>query len=165
MLFFLLILLSSQGIYASQELCGRCAFINDEKIFIDSSSYAKGEGLRPYLEKDKTAIALLDQYQKGLRTNWGRTSLGLTGVGLIAYGVLSGSKKSGAFTKETMMGTGIGLLILNYFLGKTAEYQNEKILHQSINEYNKSKLPKIYFAPAIQSDQNYEMGIGIEKKF
>ena len=165
MLFFLFFFFFFFNLYANDSLCGRCATINDEKIFIDSSSYAKGEGLRPYLQKDKTALILLDKYQQGLRTNWGRTSLGLAGVGLIAYGVLSGSKKSGAFTKETMMGTGIGLLILNYFLGKTADYQNEKILHNAIREYNKSSLPKIYFAPAIESDQNFEMGIGIEKKF
>ncbi len=131
--------------------------INNQEVLVDLNSNSKGEGLRSYLKKDALAEQYLDDYQASTTTQLKSAALGTFGFGLIIGGALYSSDDDDDkdFTiREGMIGAGLGLLVLNYLMFKTIEFNNEEKLERSIEEYNKRNVPKIYFVP-YKDDQAY----------
>lgn len=129
--------------------CGRVATVNYQKIFIDTSSTKKGEGLRYYIDKDPVAKSYLDEYQEKGKPRWYHAAIGTLGTGLIIAGISqSGSfNDEGLTSKKNLFITGAFMLTLNVLIFRTLEHNNERLLMNAIEEYNKRNLPKIYFSP------------------
>ncbi|MBF0209030.1 MAG: hypothetical protein HQK53_19390 [Oligoflexia bacterium] len=164
---------------SAAEICGRTAIINYQEVLVDTTgNNKKGAGLRYFLEKDIEAKKFLDEYQEKNGPRWYNAVVGTVGTVLFFYGMgNSGSTRtSGLDSKKSYMIGGISLLILNYFLIKTLEYNSEGLLLRSIEEYNKRNLPKIYFSPYKEirnggnggfggSGSDFGFGAGIIKEF
>ena len=141
---------------AAVETCSRVAIINYQEVLVDTSSNRKGEGLRFYLEKDKTANSYLDKYQEGTKIKLENALMGTVGTSMILGGILSNAQKT---KKQSLLIGGATLMILNFLVAKTRETSNEKNLEKAVEEYNKRNIPKIYFNPEESSNRNLEPGV------
>jgi hypothetical protein len=141
--------------YSDEGTCGRYATINYQKVLIDNSSSKKGEGLRFYLDKDPVAQEYLDLYQENGRPRWYHAAFGSLGTLLIISGFArSGSfQESGFGSKRSLIASGALILTINYFTIKTLEFNNERLLIRSIDEYNRRNTPRIYITPQLTGDQ------------
>lgn len=148
------------------ETCSRVATINYQEVLVDVSSRNRGEGLRYYLQKDKVAKDLLDQYQTNNRSTWRSAALSTLGTGMILGGILrtSDGKNESITNKNFLIIGGLTLITVNYFVSRTLEYNNEQILSQSVEEYNKRNTPKIFFSPT-DPKQGFGFGVGAAQEF
>jgi hypothetical protein len=149
----------------SEETCSRIAIINHQEVLVDSSSSQKGEGLRFHLEKDEIAKTYLDQYQSYSSLSWQSATIGTLGTGLIIGGIASGDNKG---KRNTLLMSGIGLIMLNFLIAKTMEKSNEHYLHKAIEEYNLRNLPRIHYNPLEQGasrNPSSSPTIGLEKSW
>lgn len=152
---FCLILLVTSSFLFAQETCNRTAVINNQEVLVDINSNTKGEGLRPFLEKDTVALKYLNEYQEADKTYSKSALLGTIGVGIGLVGLFrSDDSGQDIFSKKGMMLAGVVLLSVNYLVAKTQEFENEDKLERSIEEYNKRNLPKIYFMPYKEPQQS-----------
>lgn len=119
--------------------CSRVATVNSMEVLIDSGSSKKGEGLRYYLQKDPKALEFLEKYQQGARTKVENIVLGTSATGLILAGAIVRSKSQ----KVTFLASGLALAVVNFLSFKTSEANNERYLHQAIENYNKRNFPAI----------------------
>lgn len=159
-LFF--ILLSIQLGYCA-ETCSRKAIVNYQEILVDGGSNKKGEGLRFYLEKDKHAKELLDEYQQKNKPTILSASASTIGSFLIFSGLLQTSDSAGIENRNTLIYGGGILVALSYLISKTMQYNNEEILKRAVDQYNKRNLPRIYFSPYNNSSPG--IGIGVQQDF
>lgn len=148
--------------YAS-DICSRTATVNYQEVLVDSSSSKLGEGLRFYLEKDPEAKELLDKYQESNKMRWVDAAMSTTGSGLIIFGLFRSSSNtdSGLLSRQSMVMGGVSLIVLSYLISRTIQYNNEKYLMKSIEEYNKRNTPRIYFSPLSQNGLNGTSSIGL----
>ena len=123
------------------DICSRIAVINYQEILVDVNNSQKGEGLRPYLERDTVARYYLDEYQKGTKIEWQNAIAGTLSVGLILGGFTSNDEKS----KKSLIMGGATLMIINFLIAKTLETANERNLLRAVDEYNKRNAPQIQF--------------------
>lgn len=141
--------------------CSRTAVVNYQKILVDMSSRKKGEGLRHYLSKDPKSLALLDQYQEENRSNIASAIIGTTATGLIIGGITTNNDNS---TRQSLIISGVALLITNFLFSRTIESNNEQYLKKAVEVYNKSNLPRIYFnvddQPGVDSDYQIMLNQG-----
>ena len=147
----------------AQETCSRMALINHQEVLIDNNSTQKGDGLRYHIEKDPIAKSYLDIYQEGTRTRLETTVIGTIGSSLILAGILSNS--SSGDNSRLILG-GISVLMINFLITRTLDYQNEDNLMKAIDEYNKRNLPKIQFMPEARNEYTNEIEgirIGLSK--
>jgi len=133
----------SQGL---DNTCNRIAYVNYQKILIDSSSTIKGDGLRYLLDKDPIAKSYLDIYQKNALPSWKTAIISTLGLAVGAFGLLNDSD-SGLTNKYLLMGLGAGIVGTNFYVSKRKSLKNEQNLNRAIQEYNKRSFPKIYFSP------------------
>lgn len=129
--------------------CNRTASVNSREIMLDLGARKKGEGLRYYFNQDPKAKYYLDQYQKTDDFFWYSAALGTLGtvtalVGMGRPGSFEGPRNA---QKRILMISGVTLILVNFFVVKTLEYNNEKYLLKAKEEYNKRNWPKIYFGP------------------
>ncbi|MBF0311825.1 MAG: hypothetical protein HQK52_00320 [Oligoflexia bacterium] len=132
------------------EICGRSAIVNYQEVMVDTTGNTKkGEGLRYFLDKDPISKKYLDEYQKRSSPKWYNAAIGTVGTGFFIFGLgNSGSiQESGIGSRRFYMLGGLSILVLNFLLVRTLEYNNERLLLRSVEEYNKRNLPKIYFTP------------------
>jgi hypothetical protein len=136
--------------------CGRTATVNYQHILVDVSSHQKGEGLRYFLNKDPLAKSYLDDYQEKGRPRWYHAAIGTLGTGIIIAGLTQSDpvEHSGLTSKKTLLASGLLLITLNILIYKTLEHNNERLLIQAIEEYNKRNLPRIYFSPVPDNQEN-----------
>lgn len=125
------------------ETCSRIATINYQEILIDSNSTDKGEGLRFHLEKDPIAKNYLNLYQKNSAITWPTAVLGTTGTGILLFGFFNRHSTD----RPIYLISGTAVILVNFLIARTLEFNNEKNLTRAIEEYNKRNLPKIYFNP------------------
>ena len=133
---------------------------------MDSSSSSRGEGLRYYLQKDPTAKRLLDEYQLNNRPRWQSAALSTLGTAMILAGLLrSGGNDQGNFTNNSnLLVGGVAAIGVSYLISRTNQYNNEHLLQQSIEEYNKRNNPRIYFsADPVNTRQGF--GLGLQQEF
>lgn len=157
-LILLLSLIFTFCVQATQ-VCSRVAIINYQEILVDTSSTQKGEGLRYYLEKDSLAKGFLDEYQDGTKIKWQNAAIGTLGSGLIIGGLFA---SDGTNAKKTLLIGGAALIIVNFFIARTLEFNNEQNLNKAIEEYNKRNLPKIFFYPdGLPTDSGQSPGLGM----
>ena len=163
MAFFTLTLLISLSAL-SAETCSRVAIINYQEVLVDAGSNKKGEGLRFYLERDTQAQELLDQYQeKNKPTVWGAATSTL-GSFMIFSGLVQTSRSDNSQNKNSLILGGGILVALSYLTSKTLQYNNEKLLKNSVEQYNKRNLPRIYFSPN-QDNGKIGVGLGVSQEF
>jgi hypothetical protein len=143
----LLILLNSFA-YGAENTCSRTAIINHQEILVDTNSTDRGEGLRPYLEKDKVAKSYLDLYQDNSKVRWHSAALGTLG----ALTIISSFFTSSSESRRSLMIAGASLMTINFFTAKTLENSNEANLRKAVEEYNKRNIPRIHFDPNHKSD-------------
>jgi len=160
----LLILILTIPIGHTAETCSRVAIINYQEVLVDAGSNKKGEGLRYYLEKDTHSHQLLDEYQdKNKPTIWGATT-STVGSLFILSGLMQTNESSGVQNRNTLVFGGAILVALSYLTSKTIQYNNENLLKQAVEQYNKRNLPRIYFSP--NSDNNNPgFGVGVTQEF
>lgn len=157
----------------NKESCARMATINHQEVLVDTSSSKKGEGLRFYLEKDSEAKHYLDDYQKSSELKWYNALIGTAGTALIAVGIAKSGKmlEGNALTSQSgLIIGGLSLVLLNILVVKTFQYNDEKLLLRSIEEYNKRNLPKIFFSPFQnelkgQNQSDFGVSAGILEEF
>lgn len=145
------------------QVCSRVALVNYQEILVDTSSTQKGEGLRFYLEKDQVAKDYLDRYQDGTRIRWQNAALGTLGTGMLIGGLFA---DDGSSTKKGLLIGGAAMIVVNFFVARTLEFNNEQNLNKSIEEYNKRNLPKIFFYPEglpTEGRKSPELTMGILK--
>jgi hypothetical protein len=132
------------------------ATVNYQQILVDIHSHHKGEGLRFFLNKDPIAKSYLDEYQEKSRPHWYQAATGTLGTGIFIFGLSQSEKNQnqGFTTKKTLMISGLLLITLNILIYKTMEHNNERLLIQAIEEYNKRNLPRIYFSPFPNNEEN-----------
>lgn len=159
----LAMVLSNYQIVFASDICSRTATVNYQEVLVDSSSSKLGEGLRFYLEKDPEAKKLLDEYQHSNKMRWIDAAMSTTGSGLIIFGLFrsSSNKDNGLLTRQSMILGGTSLIVLSYLISRTIQFNNEKYLMKSIEEYNKRNTPRIYFSPISQSGLNGTSSIGL----
>jgi hypothetical protein len=146
------------------ETCSRVAIINYQEVLVDAGSNKKGEGLRFYLEKDTQSKSLLDKYQKKNRpTIWGATT-STAGSLMILSGLVQTSSNTNSQNKNSLILGGGILVALSYLTSKTIQYNNEALLKNSIDQYNKRNLPRIYFSPT-QDNGKLGIGLGVNQDF
>lgn len=157
-----LVLFMHSAVFAS-DICSRTATINYQEVLVDSSSSKLGEGLRFYLEKDPEAKKLLDDYQQSNKMRWIDAAMSTSGSGLIIFGLFRSSSNTdnGLLSRQSMVMGGVSLIVLSYLISRTIQYNNEKYLMKSIEEYNKRNTPRIYFSPLSQSGLNGTSSIGL----
>ncbi len=133
---------------------------------MDVSSRNRGEGLRYYLQKDQVSKALLDEYQENNKLNWKSAAFSTLGAGMILFGVLrtSEGENETVTSKNFLILGGLTLITVNYFVSRTMEYNNERLLSQSVEEYNKRNTPKIFFSPT-DPQNGYGFGVGASQEF
>jgi hypothetical protein len=145
----ILILFILQSAWAA-ETCSRVATINYQEVLVDVSSKNLGEGLRYYLEKDPLSKDLLNEYQANSQTTWKSAAMSSVGTVLILGGLLNtggGGKSENFLQKNAFLLGGLTLIAASYLISKNDEINNEHLLSQSIEEYNKRNTPKIFFSP------------------
>lgn len=157
---FLLFFMISNAV--AEKTCSRVATINYQQVLVDAGSNKKGEGLRFYLEKDPISKKLLDKYQEKSKPSLWHAAASTTGSLLVLSSLLQTDKDSFLGNKNSMMYGGALLIGISYLTSKTKSFSNEKLLQQSINQYNKRNSPKIFFSP---NTQNNSFGIGIQQGF
>ncbi len=146
------------------ETCSRVAIINYQEVLVDAGSNKKGEGLRYYLEKDAQSKELLDEYQeKNKPTIWGAAT-STVGSLMILTGLTQTSKASNSQNKNTLIFGGGILVAISYLTSKTIQYNNENLLKNAVDQYNKRNLPRIYFSPN-QEDGKLGFGLGVSREF
>jgi hypothetical protein len=150
-------------VFAQSETCSRVAVVNYQQVLVDSSASKPGEGLRHFLEKDSRSLSLLNEYQERSKPNWASAAVSSAGVLAMLGGLLSSGNSSG---RESLVTRGAAVLLLNYLYRKTVQYQNQAILEQAVNEYNKRNLPRIYFSPYNDIDPSEPgVSVGITTEF
>ncbi len=149
-LLILMAICCAQALHA-QETCSRMALINHQEVLIDNNSTQKGEGLRYHIEKDPMAKSYLDAYQDGTRTRIETTILGTVGSSLILVGILTNGTSD---NNARLIIGGLSVLMINFLITRTLDYQNEDNLMKAIEEYNKRNLPKIQFMPEASDDRS-----------
>ncbi len=142
----------SQGL---DNTCNRIAYVNYQKILIDSSSTIKGDGLRYLLNKDPVSKSYLDIYQKNALPSWKTAIISTVGIAVGAFGLLNDSD-SGLTNKYLLMGLGVGIVGTNFYVSKRRSLKNEKNLNRAIQEYNKRNFPKIYLSPEGNKSTRYK---------
>tara|TARA_R110000868_G_scaffold55424_11_gene172403 strand:- start:5966 stop:6463 length:498 start_codon:yes stop_codon:yes gene_type:complete len=151
-------LIFSSLTHASQ-VCSRVALVNFQEILVDTSSTQKGEGLRFYLEKDNIAKSYLDEYQEGTKIRWQNAAIGTVGTGMIIGGLFA---SDGSDAKKSLLIGGAAMILVNFFVARTLEYNNEQNLSRAIEEYNKRNLPKILFYPdGLPAETGTSPGLGM----
>ncbi len=167
-LFFVIITsFSNYQIFAS-ESCSRTAIINYQEVLIDSANSLKGEGLRPYLAKDKTALSYLETYQKNARPSFKSSFLGTSGMLLSLMSLTTNSEHKAPWNSKVLLTTGITLIFVNYLFNNTLQKANEENLYNAIEEYNLKHRPKIEFTPETSNDNvtsGFSWSIGFSKEF
>ena len=166
-------LLLAEATTYGKEACGRTATISGQEVLVDISLSSKGEGLRPYLAKDAVAHSYLEQYQKTGFSQNKSALFGSAAIGLIAGGALAPQDSHwGPFGRQDFIIIGATLLAVNYLVSRAIATKNEKLLHNSINEYNKRNYPKIYFLPhrkqggsAFEGKHNLGIRVGLHTLF
>jgi hypothetical protein len=161
--FVLFLILFAQSVLAD-EICSRTATINYQEVLIDTSSSKLGEGLRFYLEKDPEALKLLEEYQSNNKIRWLDAAMSTSGTGLILFGLLKpgqNSDSSSYLNRQSLVMSGVSLILISYLVSKTINYNNEKYLQKSIEEYNKRNTPRIYFSPLSEYSPNNQNSIGL----
>lgn len=148
------------------ETCSRVATINYQEVLVDVSSKNRGEGLRYYLEKDDVAKELLNEYQDNNRPTWKSAALSTLGTAMILGGLLrtSGGDNETVTSRNFLLFGGATMIAVSYLVSKTNQYNNEYLLLQSIEEYNKRNTPKIFFSPT-DPRNGAGLGIGIGQEF
>lgn len=146
------------------ETCSRTAYINYQKVIIDSSSHSKGEGLRYYLAKDPQALELLNKYQDENKASSTSTFFSSLGGSMVLSGLVYSSFSTNRNTSNTLVFGGLAIVGLNFFYTKIMQYRSEPYLEQSIKEYNKRNTPKIFFSPTMNSGK-VNIGIGAIQEF
>ncbi len=150
--------------------CSRSARIQYHLVPVDSSSGKKGEGLRPYLEKDPRALAYLEKYQAGVPSAWQYAATGTIGTGLVLTGLLADFKQN---TERAFIVGGISLILINFLVAKTLENANESNLYRAIDHYNEDNLPRIDFPLNSQEGRrsgksdlaSFAFGLKLERSF
>lgn len=162
----LILLFLMQTAAWSQETCSRVATINYQEVLVDVSSKNRGEGLRYYLEKDKVAKDLLDEYQENNRPTWKSAALSTLGTAMLLGSFLrtSDGKEEGVTSRNILLFGGASMIAVSYLISKTNQYNNEYLLQQSVEEYNKRNTPKIFFAPT-DLGNGLGLGIGVGQEF
>ena len=125
------------------ETCSRVATINYQEVLVDSNSTDKGEGLRFHLDKDAIAKNYLDLYQKNSSVTWPTAVIGTTGTAVLLIGFFNRHSTD----RPIFLISGTAMILVNFLIARTLEFNNEKNLTRAIEEYNKRNLPKIYFNP------------------
>ncbi|GAB4010191.1 MAG: hypothetical protein Fur0010_02230 [Bdellovibrio sp.] len=146
----LVFFLCATSISHSAEICSRTAEIGGQTILIDSSSTQKGDGLRPYLEKDDVAKTYLDTYQDNLKIRWQNAILGTLGTGVTIAGILTNDNSN---NRQTLLVGGLTLIAVNYLVARTLETSNEKNLLTAVEEYNRRNFPKIFLFKSSGDDK------------
>lgn len=148
----------------ADEICSRTATINYQEVLVDTSSSKLGEGLRFYLEKDQEALKFLDRYQESNNIRWLDAAMSTTGSGLIIFGLFRPGKEtetSGLLSRQSLILSGVSLILVSYLISRTIQYNNEKYLQRSIEEYNKRNTPRIYFSPLSDNSSFGKSSIGL----
>lgn len=140
------------------ETCSRTAYVNYQKVIIDSSTSNKGEGLRYYLAKDEKALELLNTYQLKNKPSTTSTFFSSLGGSMVLAGLVYSSFSTNRNTSNSLLFGGLAVVGLNFFYTRIKQYQSEPYLEQSIKEYNKRNTPKIFFSPTMSPDK---VGIGV----
>lgn len=150
----------------ADDSCSRVATVNYQEVLVDVSASYRGEGLRYYLEKDETAKRLLDEYQDNNRPTWKSAAMSTFGTAMILGGFLrSDNNANESLTnRNVLIFGGATLIAVSYLISKTKQYNNEYLLHQAVEEYNKRNTPRIYFGPAGTMD-SMGVGVGLQKDF
>ena len=120
--------------------CERVATVNHQEIPLETMSGSKGEGLRPYLEKDDEAMRHLELYQERHRIHPFNTLLGVVGPGLLATGLVLDSRSE---QKKTFLTWGAVLVVTNFLVTKTIQGTGDSYLEKAVEEYNKRNSPRI----------------------
>ncbi len=144
----------------SAQSCSRVAYINYQEVLVDSSSSVRGDGLKFYLNRDPIAKEYLHVYQEQSKPSKNSAAISTIGIGISLAGLLTSKDQEGIFSRNALVATGLGVIILNLFVSKTMLYQNEKNLIRSIDEYNKRNRPQIYFSPYKDNEENGG-GVGV----
>lgn len=150
------------------ETCGRIAEVNYQNILVDTSSSLRGEGLRPYLNKDPKALEYLNTYQENSKPGLRSSLLGTLGVTFAILSFTTNNEHSAPYNRKVLLTTGLSLILVNFIFNKAVQAQNEKNLQLSINEYNQRNSPKIYFGPALENENNSKpegFELGVSKEF
>lgn len=144
------------------ETCSRVAVINYQEVLVDAGSNKKGEGLRYYLEKDPISKELLDEYQERNRPSLWSAGASTLGSLMLLAGL---TQTDGSSTNRRNLLYGGGILIgITYLTSKTMQYNNEGILKQAVDQYNKRNRPKIFFSP-YSDNGSTGFGVGINQEF
>ncbi len=153
------------NLLAEDTSCNRVAYVNYQKILVDSSSTIKGIGLKYLLDKDPIAKSYLETYQQNSLPSWKNAFVNTLGVSLALVGIFTDGD-SGITHKNVLIGTGLGVLVTNFILTRKKSRDNEENLIRSIREYNKRHTPKIYFSPENQTSmKDWRFGIQFARSF
>lgn len=162
--FSILLIFGQIGLVQANEICSRVAIIDFQEVLVDTNTTQKGEGLRYHLKKDPVARLYLDRYQEGTQIKWYNAITGTVGSALFLSGVMA--RNASSKNRRTLMLGGIVLIATNFLMAKTSSYSNELNLYKAIEEYNKRNLPRIYFNPIDQKNQENalkNLGITLSK--
>ena len=142
LLFIILLIIHLNNTHAVEitKDCSRIASIGGKKVYIDSSSGIKGEGLKSYLSNDKIAMKYLRVYQENNQVKFRNIAIGTSGTALLLSGVMFAKNKN---TKETLTLGGAALVLANILINTTFRFYNEANLEKAISTYNKKNNPKI----------------------
>ncbi len=160
----IIILIFSSNCIANQT-CSRVATINYQKSLVDSGSNKRGEGLRFYLDKDPVSKNLLNEYQAKNKPTIFSASTSTAGSILILTGLLQTNDSDGIQNSNTLLYSGAFLVALSYLTSKTLKYNNEKLLKEAVDQYNKRNSPRIYFSPYKDNNGNSSLGFGFQQEF
>ena len=163
LILFFIFLLSING-YAN-ESCSRTATINYQNVLVDAGSNKRGEGLRFFLEKDPLSKKLLDEYQEKDKPTILSASVSTVGSLLILSGLIQTSNSENVQQTNSLIYSGSLLVALSYLVSRTLKLNNEKLLDESVKEYNKRNTPRIYFSPYNDNNGNSAVGFGIQQEF
>ncbi len=164
MRYIALIILLGIGHLNAVETCSRVAVINYQEVLVDAGSSKKGEGLRFYLEKDPIANELLNEYQVKNRPSVWSAGTSTVGSLMVLAGLTQTGDNEGISNRNTLLYGGGILIAITYLMSKTVQYNNEGILKQAVDQYNKRNSPKIFFSPYGGND-SAGFGIGLNQEF
>ena len=163
-LFILTFMLCTINAFAN-ETCSRVATINYQKVLVDAGNNRRGEGLRFYLEKDPVSKKLLDDYQEKNKPTIFNASASTAGSIMVLAGLLQTNQTDGVQNSNTLIFSGSILIALSYLTTKTLQLNNEKILNEAVEEYNKRNTPRIYFSPFKDNNGGSAIGFGLQQEF
>lgn len=146
------------------ETCSRVAVVNYQEVLVDAGSNKKGEGLRYYLEKDPLAAKLLDEYQEKNRPSVWSAGASTAGSLMVLAGLTQTNDTSSVANRNNLLYGGGILIAISYLTSKTMQYNNEEILKQAVDQYNKRNRPKIFFSPYGESG-GAGFGVGVSQEF